>query len=302
MIIKSMSRKAPTFGQLAAYIGRGASPGPGTAFVRNIYADGRDRAAVVAQFLENYRYLPARKGGNALYHELIALEPQAHLASDKTIDALYQLAEQYCQQRAPHQLAWGQVHLDTEFPHIHLIISANAVRSDRRVRMERTFFAQVQRDLERWQAGHLPELNNKIVYGYEHEKRTPTQSNKEGEMVRRTKAPSRKQKIFELVGAILAAAKDQAEFARRLRLQGVEVYQRGDAIGVIDQDTGKRYRLRTLGLEGQFRELPAAVRTTKQAPDPERTDNRAAALLQQRLAAAARDDLQDAERDQIERE
>ncbi|WP_273281348.1 relaxase/mobilization nuclease domain-containing protein [Pseudooceanicola atlanticus] len=302
MIIKSMSRKAPTFAQLAAYIGRNAGPGSGTAFVRNIYAGEHDQKAVVAQFLDNYRYLPERKGGNALYHELIALEPQQHLSPAEVEDALHELAEQYCTQRAPHQLAWGRVHHDTEFPHMHLMISANAIRSDRRVRMDRAYFARVQRDLERWQAANLPQLKATIVYGHDHEKQTPKQPIQEGEMVRRTQAPSRKQEVCALVGAVLAAAKDQVEFSRRLQRQGFEVYQRGNAIGVIDQGTGNRYRLRTLGLDRQFRQLPATEQTLKQNAAPEVTDDRAADLLQRRLDTAARDHLHDAERDRPERE
>ena len=181
MIIKSMSRKVPTFGQLAEYIARGATVAhrsdqqTGTVFVRNLYASGQDRKSVVNQFLDNYYYLPARKGGNALYHEVIVLEPQGHLQQEQIEGALHDLAERYCERRAPHQLAWGQVHHDTEFPHIHLMISANAVRSDRRVRMERAYFAQVQRDLEAWRAAHLPALNARVIYGREHTKETPRQ-------------------------------------------------------------------------------------------------------------------------------
>jgi hypothetical protein len=190
MIIKSMSRKAPTFGQLATYIGRSSARDASVAFVRNLYSDGVDRSAVVDQFSENYCYLPARKGGNALYHEVIILEPQQHLPGSEVEAMLHQLAEEYCSRRAPHQLAWGQVHHDTEFPHIHLMISANAVRSDRRVRMDRQYFAQVQRGLEQWRAENLPELHARVIYGDEHEKRTPRQSQAEGEMVRRPIEPS----------------------------------------------------------------------------------------------------------------
>lgn len=266
MIIKSMSRKAPTFGQLMDYISRGSDQQTGTAFVYNLYSSGQDRAEVVGQFLDNYRYLPKRKGGNALYHELVALEPQPHMTSSEIEAALYDLAARYCQRRAPHQLAWGRVHHDTDFPHIHLMISANAVRSDRRVRMDRAYFARVQRDLERWQAEHLPEIKGQLVYNREADKQSPQQPIQEGEMIRRTKAPSRKQQVFETAREILNDASDHAQAEQQLRDAGLELYQRGQTWGVQDLSGGRRYRLRTLGLQPSFERL--VNRPQNRSPDP----------------------------------
>lgn len=279
MIIKSMSRKAPTFGQLADYIARGSNAQTGAAFVHNLYASGQDRAEVVGQFLDNYRYLPERKGGNALYHELVALEPQPHMTSGEIEAALHDLAEQYCQQRAPHQLAWGRVHHDTDFPHIHLMISANAVRSDRRVRMDRSYFANVQRDLERWQAEHLPELKGQPVYNRQTEKETPQQPIQEGEMVRRTKSPSRKQEVFETVRESLSNARNRSQAEKTLRMAGFELYQRGQNWGVVDLNSGRRYRLQTLGLQLSFDRLIARDHNRS---DPH-VDDRAADLLAARV-------------------
>lgn len=284
MIVKSMSRKAPTFGQLAAYIGRDASPSSGTAFVRNIYADGRDQAEVVGQFLDNYRYLPERKGGNALYHEIVALEPQPHLAPEAVEAALHDLAERYCQQRAPHQLAWGRVHTDSDFPHIHLMISANAVRSDRRVRMDRQAFANVQRDVERWRAEHLPELRARKIYDRHDEKETPKQPIQEGEQVRREQKPSQKQRVFGQLLPLFQMAKDRASLETALGGEGFSLYRRGRSWGVIAQEGGRRYRLRTLGLEPAFNRVPEHVPDREKPEDQRETD-----LLQQRMAKRARE-------------
>lgn len=275
-----MSRKAPTFAQLFDYIGRSSGPASGTAFVRNLYSEGQSREEVTAQFLENYRYLPERKGGNALYHELVALEPQPNLSDGEIEAALHELAEQYCQMRAPHQLAWGRVHHDTEFPHIHLMISANAVRSDRRVRMDRSYFANVQRNLERWQAEHLPEIKGQPVYNRQTEKETPRQPIQEGEMVRRTKSPSRKRQVFETVRAIFDEGSGRAHAEKTLRMAGFGLYQRGKNWGVVDLNSGRRYRLQTLGLQPIFDRLIARDQN-RSAPH---VDDRAADLLAARAA------------------
>ena len=288
-----MSRKAPTFGQLAAYIGRSSRGDTSVPFVRNIYSGGADRDQVVDQFLENYRYLPVRKGGNALYHEVIVLEPQKHLSDSQIEAALHELAGQYCDQRAPHQLAWGQVHHDTEFPHIHLMISANAVRSDRRVRMDQQYFAQVQRGLESWRAEHLPELNARVIYGTEHKKQTPKQPLAEGEMVRRTDQRSKKQVVYDHLQPVLAASLDLIDARSKASKVGLEFYQRGQTWGVKEIDTGKRYRLQTLGLGTAFERLI----TVHEKAMPTKVDDRELDLLQRRMNAQAKQQLRDFDRD-----
>ncbi|WP_306046585.1 relaxase/mobilization nuclease domain-containing protein [Nioella sp. MMSF_3534] len=295
MIIKSMSRKAPTFGQLADYIARGSNVQTGTAFVRNLYASGRDRDAVVGQFLDNYRHLPVRKGGNALYHEVVVLEPQPHLSTSEIEAALHDLAERYCEKRAPHQLAWGHVHHDTDFPHIHLMISANAVRSERRVRMEKSYFANVQRDLERWRSEHLPEISARVVYDKPADKETPKQPIQEGELVRRTGEPSRKQQVFTRLKPVFENAPDRAALFEKLQETGFELYQRGQNWGVIEHCSGRRYRLRTLGLIASFDRLP-----DKERPTPPKTndDPRAHEMLRRRMARRADDVIDRFDRDE----
>lgn len=306
MIIKSMSRKVPTFGQLADYIARGSDPRTGTVFVRNLYASGQDTHAVAGQFLDNYRYLPERKNGNALYHEVIVLEPQAHLPQDQVEAALCDLAEQYCQRRAPHQLAWGRVHHDTDFPHIHLMISANAVRSDRRVRLDRKGFAKVQQDLEAWRDAQYPELNGQVIYRRSAEKETPKVTRVEGEMVRRAKEPSAKQKTFNRLAPILKQAAGRSDLDRQLMIEGYALYQRGQTWGVIDRSTGRRYRLKTLGLHQAFKQalgrnsVPSQTIPTSLPRKASTGDARADALLRGRreLDAQARDLLDDFGRDE----
>ncbi len=275
------------------YIARGSDPVSGSAFVRNVYASGADRSAVVGQFLDNYRYLPERKGGNALYHEVIVLEPQGHLAPEVIERALHDLAERYCEMRAPRQLAWGRVHHDTDFPHIHLMISANEVRSDARVRMEKAYFAKVQRDLERWRGDHLPVLNARVVYGHEALKKTPKQPKQEGEMVRRVGEPSEKQCVFEMVRSVLAEAKDRDQAKALLTEKGLKLYQRGKTWGVVTKD-GRRYRLRTLGMADTFDALPERALTPKTTKE---ADTRATDLMRHRLDQATREEIDGFERE-----
>ena len=279
MIIKSMARKAPTFAQLIAYIGRDADPAPGTTFARNLYHSGADERVVAGQFLDNFRHLPKRKNGNALYHEVIVLEGQPHLDRAQLNAALTDLAERYCARRAPGQLAWGKIHHDTDHPHIHLMISANEVRSARRVRLDKAAFAEIQRDLERYKLQAHPELAGGPIYDRAAERSSPKITRNEGEVVRRTGKSSRKQAAHAEFQKVLASAYGHAEIVTRLRDAGFELYRRGKTTGVRSLDGAQKYRLSTLGLQAEFdaaltrvRPVPAvdAIPERKAEKPPER--------------------------------
>ena len=60
------------------------------------------------------------------------------------------MGQEYLRQRAPEQLAYGVIHLDTDHIHLHLMVSANRVRSADRVRLSKADFADIQRETERY--------------------------------------------------------------------------------------------------------------------------------------------------------
>ena len=249
MIIKSMARKDPTFWQLAQYIEHDAS---GDAFTHNLLQTGEDISAVANAFSQNHSYLPKRKGGNVLYHEIIALEPQPQLTAAQQVTVLSQMAARYCERRAPDQMAWGKVHLDTDYPHLHLMISANAKHSAKRHRLSRKQFAEIQRDVEGFSRANFPQLVGRSVYTKTHAvRRSPIKTTREGEMERRTKQPSAKAKVANQLRALFAST-SQDSLHTDLAAAGFDLSRRGQHQIVTDVSTGRRYRLRTLGLEADF--------------------------------------------------
>ena len=309
MIIKSMARKAPTFTQLIAYFGRDGGIGKEATFSRNLYHTGANARLVAKQFQENHQFLPERKNGNALYHEVIVLEYQPYLSKKQLSKILVQLADRYCERRAPNQLAWGKVHFDTEFPHIHLMLSANAIRSNKRYRLNRASFANIQVDLEQYKLQNFPELRGMPVYTRQSLCHNPKVTLNEGEAVRRTNKPSRKMQAFTLLEPIFQTATEQSALNARLMVSGFQLYQRGKTWGVLHQESGIRYRLTTLGLMPEFerilgrgsgdpnRQNNPAKTSTKHDPDP-----RAEQLIQNRksIEKAARNQLEDFDRNHDE--
>lgn len=265
MIIKSMARKAPTFAQLIAYIGQDAEPGGGALFARNLYHSGRDETVVAHQFQENWGHLPERANGNALYHEVIVLERQDGLDRARLNAALLDIAERYCRARADCQLAWGRIHHDTDHPHIHLMISANAVRSAKRARLDKASFARIQRDVERYASKAHPDLTVTPVYDRGTAKETPKVTRGEGERGRRTGATSRKEDVYSGLSPLFETAQTRAGLKTALIKAGFHLYQRGVTFGVEDQLNGRRYRLKTLGLLAAFERLAEREQTPVKA-------------------------------------
>ena len=71
MILKSMSRKTPSFHALVGYMDRKRSP---DALLHNMYGNDRMRQDdIIRLFEENAGHLKARHNGNYLYHEVLSL-------------------------------------------------------------------------------------------------------------------------------------------------------------------------------------------------------------------------------------
>ena len=83
MIIKSMSRKEPSFAQLGSYIFKGADNN--YTYTRNLYAT--DTEGINKEFEENFKHLKMQKNSNAIYHEILSIS-KANLDLEKQKESL----------------------------------------------------------------------------------------------------------------------------------------------------------------------------------------------------------------------
>ena len=261
-----MARKSPSFGQRLAYMTLPERVGP--AITHNLTASGDDLAGVHREFLDNFRYLPPRKNGNVLYHEVLSFSDLDR--TNVTPSVLEGLTKKYLELRAPYALAFAQSHFDTDCPHVHIMISANNCRSTRRLRLSRAEFSQVKRSLEKFQRQQYPFLQHSVVLerdGIDHNTQGTRikERRSESERSRRllktdTSTPSRKQQIHDLVAQQLVAARSAKGLYQRLKILGLHLYKHGKYFAVHDlvgnpesAVPGRRYRLRTLGLDDTFK-------------------------------------------------
>jgi hypothetical protein len=256
MIIKSMSRKKATFGQLIDYIQTGASSERYT-FYHNTterHAEGLKR-----EFIRNSRFLRQRKNGVFLYHEIISIKRNNTISLEEQKAKLSDIVRLYIEARSPRQLAFGMLHDDhTEHLHFHLVISANQVEQAERVRLTKKQFSDIQTHLERYVLTHYPELNQQAVFT---PNQTPEQqkakakhatlSNAGAELKRRTSKTPKRDQIKETLEAIFTTSTTPQDFTEAMSKAGFTFYQRGKYAGITDRD-GIKYRFATLGLAEQW--------------------------------------------------
>lgn len=291
MIVKSMSRKTVSFGQLLNYINTPKEKGR-FAILHNLRAAVDYPEQIEAEFLENYNHIRGgRKDGVALYHEIIAIakEDRQHV----TEEMLNDLAREYLRRRAPNALAYAKAQFDTDSPHVHLMISGNLIESKRKLHLERAEFEQVKRDLEAYQRERYPMLTHSIVYGKQRHKAhdRPALTQGEQERVRRLKnptdePPTQKEGARERLKACLIDARSEGQLIELLKAAQLAPYVRGKTPGVTDTRTGRKYRLNTLGLDREGQETIKRLRATQ--PDQERTQARLQKVEDIKLAKVQR--------------
>lgn len=252
MILKSMARKTATFDQLAGYMDRKADPR--YAHYWNLDVPyGAPREEVVRGFELNDLLLRSRSNGNRLYHEILSLKRADGLALDRQKDMLHDLAGKWLAERAPGQMGYARMHVERGHVHYHIMLSAGERGSDRPARLPRAEFARMQRDLEAYAMQRFPQLGVERRYGKAPAERSRLPRQREDAMLRRTGGGSDRERAAGVLREAFARAKDGRDLADALAACGFTVHQRGDSVSF--GHAGRRYRLRTLGLEADYRRL-----------------------------------------------
>lgn len=257
MIIKSMSRKEPSFESLLAYLHRGRID-ERFQFYHNLYSRRRDE--VGREFVENAGHLRKRQGGVYLYHEILSIKKSTRLSEFRQKEMLQEVAQRYVLSRSQRSLVYGVLHDEhLEHLHYHLLISANEAGSAERIRLSKADFAQVKTQLEAMVQQLYLELEQGMVMSQP--AKGEKLSRKGGELKRRTgKTPERDDLKARLHRVF--SAENQAEFFELLAVQQVRVYVRGQSIGFEDLKPGRKHRLKTLGLEAEFAAVNARIEQT----------------------------------------
>lgn len=320
---------------LARYMNRGIEEEEGKAVLwHNFYGSERmTEAEIIAAFEQNAALLKERKNGNVLYHEILSFSAGHSARGDDLYRMVADVGQEYLRERAPDQMGYGVVHLDTDHIHLHLMLSANAVGRSERSRLSKEDFAEAQKKVERYVLERYKELAQTPVYNRDRERERLKTDAREQAMKSRTGEPSQKEQIKARMHQMFQEAKNFDELAGLAKSAGFAFYQRGKTVGItIKGPDGKerKHRLSTLGVQEHYeattlrlaeqhrgkdksqqapQEKPQAPETRQRTPEaPPQETKRPGALeseIQELLAdAKARSgrDAQESEADRRERE
>lgn len=259
MIIKSMSRKVPSFNQLIGYMDLGASSRENNIYY-NLYSRKAD--AIENEFNQNSEYIQKRKNGVYMYHEVISITRSKQIDEQEQIEILRQVVYKYIQERAGNNLVYAVLHDDkVDNLHYHLLISSNQIESSKKHRLSKVQFDTVKKNLELFVLDCHPELEQKKLISKEKESQSDSEenssqlSNKAAELKRRTGKTPQRDIVKESLLNIFASASTQEEFIELLESEHYQIYKRGKYWGILNETTNRKHRFSTLGVSQEFEAL-----------------------------------------------
>lgn len=259
MIIKSMSRKVPSFNQLIGYMDLGASSRENNIYY-NLYS--RKAESIEDEFHQNSEFIQKRKNGVYMYHEVISITRSKQIEEQEQIEILRQVVYKYIQERAGNNLVYAVLHDDkVDNLHYHLLISSNQIESSKKHRLSKSQFDTVKKNLELFVLDCHPELEQKKLISKEKESLSDTDdnssqiSNKGAELKRRTGKTPQRDIVKESLLNIFASASIQEEFIELLESEHYQIYKRGKHWGILNETTNRKHRFATLGITKEFQAL-----------------------------------------------
>ena len=241
-----MSRKSKSFSQLYDYLTRDKSS---FTFSRNTYSNSKNKQAFINEFYENAKYIREARGKVFMYHEVLSLE-ENELSLERQKEILLDMAQKYLYQRAEDHLAFGVVHEEKNNMHLHLMISANEIEGEKRIRLSKQEFSAIQQRMENYKNQKYSELKQSFMY---HNKKDLSKEKQNEQELKNRGVKSIRDTIKENLEKTFDKATSKKYLQNHLNSLGYEIYTRGKTQGI--KFNGKNYRLKTLGLDVQYKQL-----------------------------------------------
>jgi hypothetical protein len=233
-------------------------------FSHNVYA--RKDQDIINEFVTNSRKVKARKNGNYLFHEVIAITKSKQLTLDQEKERLFDIVRTYVDMRCKNNLAAGYLHDEKDNNvHFHLMISSNELDAFKNQRLTKFDFDKAKKELERYVIEKYPELEQDIIMNATKAQKKSRESNKAAEVKRKGGRLEKKEHMVKTLNSIFANSRSMDDYFKQLEQQNFEMYNRGSAIGFINKTDGKKYRLKTLALEDQFKQVDELINSSAQA-------------------------------------
>jgi hypothetical protein len=247
MIIKSMSRKNLSFAKLLKYFEKEQVR---TRFIHNLYSKIANKKQIIKEFMANAKYLNNSRGKVFLYHEILSLENN-NLSLKEQEKILQDLTHKYIQVRANEHLVYGVIHQDTNNLHMHLMISSNKVAENKRTRLSKKEFKDIQASLENYKNQTYPNLEQTQIYQNKTKDRSKSKQ-KEQEVKHRRNKQTKKEFLKENLQNIFVRSLSKIALENSLENNGFYFYKRASNFSIKYEN--RNYRLKILGLEYEYKQ------------------------------------------------
>ncbi len=265
MIIKGKSWKTRGYKRLYNYMEKGASKHAGYHFyTRNFYS--KNKEDIIKTFIKNSRHYKDRKDGVHLYHDIISITRSKKISLNEQKAKLHDIVNEYCEKRCANNLVVGFLHeASKQDIHYHLMISANEYEATKKHSLTTTEFENAKIQTELYCLEQYPELEQEKLISQKkakNQKKTKI-SDEEYQLKKRTGKKSKNDIFEETLKNILASSQTKQAFFDNLSKSKIGVYIRSNKIGFLNQETNKKYKLDTLGLENEFAEMSQKISLEK---------------------------------------
>ena len=255
MIIKSTSRKAKSFGQLLEYLTREDF----NTYSWNMYSKKENIKKVIDEFMDNASHLDNARGSVFMYHDILSLGKNNY-SLKKQKEMLHDLVSQYVSLRGDNKLVFSVTHTDKQNLHCHLVISSNEIGSNKRVRLSKKEFNQIQQQVESYQNKHYAKAFHTSFY--KNIKDFTKSKQAEQEMKHKRNKQSQREFVREHIQKAIKTASNKKQFNLNLEQDGFELYTRGKHTGVKFKNMS--YRFQTLALDKTYTDFTKSHQKSKQ--------------------------------------
>jgi len=239
-----MTRRSNSFGQLIDYILQSKSnyERKSDSFIITQHLRGKTPEAWTDEFImnENSR-LHFRTSPVKMYHSVLSFhsEDTRHITKQMLID----ITRKFLRLHGENALSMASAHTDNKNVHIHIIQSAIDKFKKKSIRITRKQFQNIKLEMENYFHEKYPILDRSRI---NHDKSNNLLSEREFQLVKRTKKESERDQIKRDLFQSLNTITTREQFFQSIRDKGYEIYYRyGKEYGI----KGKRkIRFSSLGI------------------------------------------------------
>lgn len=180
-----------------------------------------------------------------LHHTIISFsnKDEKHI----TTELLKDIAKKYIELRGKDNVYLVSEHRDKQHIHLHFAMSSIKYLTGESNRISRQEFKELKLSLDTYQKEKYPELTHSLPA---HGKTQKLQlSDQEQKLQDREGKLSQKQGFLETVQTVFDRSKSIDNFLSELKTEGYNTYNRGGKVYGVEDEYGKHYRFRSLGID-----------------------------------------------------